>query len=175
MNSLFNFFQKPSIKEIIPEVELVKLVFDQTKQITTLSTGSLVLLITFYDKLIKSCPKGVFLFAFALIFFVLCILSSTLMQIISVAVVSSKAKIGKEMGGEMVNKNDIYGVDGFVLLGIVFSFLSFTLGILCLCLFGIINLEGIVFGFFSFTLGILCLLCVSQLIYEIITSPTEPS
>ena len=105
-----------------------KLHYDTFKHLTTLNTGSILILVTFLEKLFTK-PVWKELVAVAFGFFVLSIIISLL------AMISIASSI-RDMGGfaELEKKYDM----GVVVSGVTL----FTLGIICLIVFGIKNLYS---------------------------------
>jgi hypothetical protein len=105
-------------------VEQVKLIHDHTKHLSTLSTGSLVLMITFYEKL-GNPTQWRFLLAIALIGFVLTILAATTAQVGTIDFADPEHK-----------KRDVATGISFMV-----SWLSFCIAIVALCVFGVKNIQ----------------------------------
>jgi RsiW-degrading membrane proteinase PrsW (M82 family) len=106
-------------------IEQVKLIHDHTKHLTTLSTGSIVLLVTFYEKL-GNPPMWKPLISVALIGFVICILATTAAQIFTITYADPNVQ---ESDDEKVN-----------IVFFLTSWLSFSLAVISLCIFGVKNI-----------------------------------
>ena len=116
----------------IPEevdVEKAKLFVDYLKQLTTLSTASILLLVTFLEKLFK-IPHLPGLVSLSLGAFLVSILGATLAQTISVASLGRANRPGSYAFGSV---------------GIVLAWGGFVAGIILLTIFAIVNLESGVF------------------------------
>lgn len=107
--------------------ESLKLLFEVYKHTTTLSTGSIVLLATFLEKLFKS-PKEVNLVTASLICFLVSVITSWIMM----AHLAVEQQINRaptrldRIGGRI-----LYTVSPF----------SFIAGVMCLAVFAVINLA----------------------------------
>lgn len=106
--------------------EAVKLIFDSFKHLTTLCTGSLVILATFLKDLFPS-PEWRLLASFSLVFFLLSIISA-------IFILMTLTKVMGEEGikGDAIKK--MLGINAFISLGL------FILAITCLIVFSIKNL-----------------------------------
>lgn len=110
--------------EPIADLELIKLAFDWCKHIATLSTGSILLMITFREKLVSGRePSWKGLLPLALGGFVAAMIGSLGVQFEFLRVQSFQAP--RPLGTVSI----------FLLL------MGFLTGIICLTLFGIINLR----------------------------------
>ncbi|HEY5603479.1 MAG TPA: hypothetical protein VIM41_10240 [Gammaproteobacteria bacterium] len=109
------------------EIEKLKLLHDHTKHVTTLSTGAILILVAFYEKLPK-IPVAHKLIPVSLLFFVICILSATLAQIV---VVVSHSNEDKEY-----EKNTLEFTDKVFLA----SWVTFAAGMVTLCITGMFDL-----------------------------------
>ncbi|TNE99362.1 MAG: hypothetical protein EP322_03355 [Bacteroidetes bacterium] len=109
------------------DIEQVKLVHDHTKNMTTLSTGSIVVLVTFFDKLTEN-PTWTLLIAISLGAFVVSILGALAAQIAFVDLADPDEK----------------GYDSWHYragaVALVTSWLAFVLAVVCLCVFGVRNI-----------------------------------
>lgn len=99
--------------------------YDFLKHLTTLSTGSVVVLVTFAEKF-TNAPNWKFLFGVSLIFFLASVISS---QICMLFVLSSRRYKEREPDWE---NNTIIG-------SFLFTALFLVIGVLSLAIFGIIN------------------------------------
>lgn len=108
-------------KEKIPNIELLKLSFEWCKHIATLSTGSILLIVSFLEKLSQQ-PNWKFLLPVALISFVVAILGTLGVQL-------------EHLAEEKYKKPSMFG--RISALSIFFGFLT---GITTLAVFGVINL-----------------------------------
>ena len=109
--------------------EGLKLHYDFYKHLTTLCTGSILILVTFLEKVFEN-PKWKALVIAAFAFFVLCIIACVL-QMVSVA--SYVQKMGPA--------TDDSGYEEKMSLSIgIFAFTCFPLGIFCLVIFAVKNL-----------------------------------
>jgi hypothetical protein len=107
-----------------------KLHYDASKHLTTLNTGSILILVTFLEKLfIKPSWKG--LVAVALGLFVLSIITSLLAMISIASIIRDRGDVG------MLSRN--VG-DWLVILSPSSGFTFFVIGIICLIIFAIRNL-----------------------------------
>jgi len=104
-------------------IEQVKLMHDHTKHITTLSAGSLVLLVTFYDKIGKH-GSWKFLVGAALALFIISILAATVAQI-SIINYANPEENDPDPGGAIC---------------MAASWIAFCMAAISLCAFGIRNL-----------------------------------
>jgi uncharacterized membrane protein YgdD (TMEM256/DUF423 family) len=104
-------------------IEQVKLIHDHTKHITTLSAGSLVLLVTFYDKIGRQ-GSWKFLVGVALALFIVSILAATAAQIAIINYADPDQNHPQPVGG----------------ICMVLSWIAFCLAAISLCVFGIRNL-----------------------------------
>jgi len=109
------------------EIEKLKLLHDHTKHVTTLSTGAILILVAFYEKIPDSPMVHKFI-PISLIFFVACILSATFAQII---VIVSHSNEDKEY-----EKNTLAFTDKVFLA----SWLTFAAGMVSLCIAGLFGL-----------------------------------
>jgi len=107
-------------------IEFHKAFFDYLKHITTLSTGSVILLAAFLEKLFVQ-PKWKFLVAVALVGFMLSVVASV--------IVHSMMIINFEPGEEPTDKETMALVT--ILIG---AWLGFLIGIVSLTIFSIKNL-----------------------------------
>ena len=105
----------------LPDLELLKLSFDWCKHIATLSTGSILLMVTFREKLAVQ-PKWRFLLPIALVSFVLAILGTLGVQL-------DHLLKGRFIGSSLAGT-----------IAAVFVLAGFLSGILALTVFGIGNL-----------------------------------
>jgi hypothetical protein len=105
-----------------------KLYFDSMKHLTTLNTASIVLLVTFLEKLFRQprCRALVALALGSLAFSILCSVSSMLQS------ANYIKHSGQVRGFEEKIKTVIYYL----------SLIAFVIGILSLVLFGLLNLFG---------------------------------
>jgi len=112
------------------ELDKLKLLHDHTKHVTTLATGSILVLIAFYEKL-PITPLTKKLIVFSLFCFVVCILVAMLAQIIIVVSHS--------------NHDEKYTEKTFDFLDKVFftSWSTFSLGMIALFLTGLFGFPGI--------------------------------
>ncbi|MBL1278341.1 MAG: hypothetical protein COB30_019885 [Ectothiorhodospiraceae bacterium] len=117
------------------ELDKLKLLHDHTKHVTTLATGSILVLIAFYDKLpITPIIKILVLFSlffFIFLYFFLCILAAMLAQMIIIVSHS--------------NHDEKYTENTFEFLDKVFftSWITFSFGIIVLFLTGLFGFPGI--------------------------------
>ncbi len=116
--------------EIEMELDKLKLLHDHTKHVTTLATGSILVLIAFYDKL-PITPITKILILFSLFFFVLCIFAAMWAQIIIVVSHS--------------NHDEKYTEKTFYFLDKVFftSWINFSFGMITLFLTGLFGFPEI--------------------------------
>lgn len=110
------------------ELEIYKLEFEYLKHLTTICTGSILLIVAFLEKLFLQ-PKWKTLIALALIFFVISISLCAFSQLTIIDKASEKKSI------ELRNKVQHWTI-GLLLAALI----AYVIGILCLVVFGIKNL-----------------------------------
>ncbi len=111
------------------DIEITKLFNDYIKHLNTLSTGSIVLLVTFLEKLFSQ-PEAKFLIAVSLISFLISIIGG-----ISVKTVFTFVAFNQSDEDDVSERaNSLRGI------GIILLWLGFLIGISSLALFGILNL-----------------------------------
>jgi hypothetical protein len=106
-------------------IEQEKFLVDYLKHITTLSTGSILLIMGFVEKLFKS-PEYKYLVGISLSFFLLTILGSLIVYTLSLARVEGDAKRGGKL--ELME-----GYSGLLM------FVSFFIGLISISAFFFIN------------------------------------
>jgi hypothetical protein len=104
-------------------IEQVKLIHDHTKHITTLAAGSLVLLVTFYDKIGKQ-GSWKFLVGASLALFIICILAATGAQIFIIDYADPEESDPSPAAA----------------VSMIVSWVAFCMAAISLCIFGIKNL-----------------------------------
>lgn len=112
-----------------PLQESEKLFFDSMKHLTTLSTGSILLLVTFLEKFFKERPEWKTLVVLALGSFVLSILCAVSSMFQSANFVKYSGKV----------VTVAYWVKDFAHWA---ALVTFVLGLVCLILFALKNLYG---------------------------------
>ena len=103
-----------------------KLYYDVMKHLTTLSTGSILLLVTFLEKLFVN-PKWRLLIAVTLVFFILSIITGFMSMIHSAYFIRKLGNVDEDI--KRADKRIFY-----------FSAFSFILAIICLAVFALRNL-----------------------------------
>jgi membrane protein YqaA with SNARE-associated domain len=119
---------KEGIHQAMYNIEQIKLIHDHTKNMTTLSTGSIVILITFFDKIAQQ-PSWAFLVATSLGAFVISILGALYAQIAFIDFANNDIK------------NNINWYHKLGSISIIISWLAFIIAVISLCIFGIKNLP----------------------------------
>ena len=103
--------------------EQIRLLFDHTKHVTTLSGGSIVVIVTFYEKL-GGARAWKWLIAASLISFVTSIISGLYAQVSTISVYDIEEHEG--------DKETAYAL--------LVCWVSFALAMLALCVYGVRNL-----------------------------------
>ncbi len=110
------------------EIEVYKIEFEYLKHLTTISTGSILLIVAFLEKIFKN-PESKFLIAISLC----CFLGSISLCAFSQLTIIEKAS-------ERVNLKLVKTVQNWT-VGLLFGALfSYVIGIICLVSFGLKNL-----------------------------------
>lgn len=108
------------------DIEKIKLLHDYTKHVSTLSTAAILMLVTFYEKL-PGFPIVYKSIIFPLIFFVMSILVATFTQKV---VISSLSNNDEKYEGNTLEFTD---------KALIISWLLFVLGMIFLCVIGVIG------------------------------------
>ena len=111
-------------------LELSKMSFESMKHLTTLSTGAIVLMVTFLEKLFSSNREWTALIGAALISFVLSIVTSA----------SALVQINNLLTSVFTLHADMHWRDKFRMWTNVVAFTSFVIGIILLVIFAFKNL-----------------------------------
>jgi hypothetical protein len=111
-------------------LEISKLSFESMKHLTTLSTGSIVLMVAFLEKLFLNNREWAGLIGAALIAFILSIVASA----------SSLVQINSLLTDVFTLHNDMHFRDKFRMWTNGIAFISFVLGIVFLVIFAFKNL-----------------------------------
>jgi hypothetical protein len=113
----------PDDKRIDRLGEEAKLAHDYLKHLTTLSTGSLVLIVGFVEKVAQ--PKGKWIVGIALVSFLLCIIGS---------VVAMTANL------ETMHREEDVAFHRTGAIALLLAWFSFLTAVICLAVFGLKNL-----------------------------------
>ncbi len=108
--------------------EQVKMVFDHTKHLTTLSTGSILMIIAFYKEL-SSNHVWTYMVGVGLVAFIFSILASTIAQVVTIKLPSTQKT------DALTEKKD-----NMAALPFIISWATFLIGIIFLCVYGVKNL-----------------------------------
>jgi len=112
-------------------IEFVKLMHDHTKHLTTLSTGSIVVLVTFYEKL-AATPSWTPLVIVALVAFVCTILAATLSQILLLP-------MSEPVHQESTPARGLWAESPPLVIFLLASWLAFIIAVISLGVFGVRN------------------------------------
>ncbi len=107
-------------------LEFHKTVHDYFKHMATLSTGSILLIVTFLEKLSKQ-PRWTWLVAAAICAFAVCVVSTIVAQ------VGNMEMLKQEEGDESWLTLNLTGY------GMLVTWISFIAGVLSLVVFGVVN------------------------------------
>ena len=123
------------MKDLIPksdwsEIEIYKIEFEYLKHLTTISTGSILLIVAFLEKLFKH-PESKYLIAISLC----CFLGSISFCAFSQLTIIEKAS-------EKINSTLIKTVQHWTIGLMLIALCMYVIGIICLVIFGIINLGS---------------------------------
>jgi len=102
--------------------EQVKLIFEHTKHLSTVATGSLVILVTFMEKF-KDFQKWRIMLVISLVGFAISLCASLFAQFGTIDIMEEEQKPSVPTG-----------------IGFATSYIGFSVGILCLLMFAVINM-----------------------------------
>jgi hypothetical protein len=113
-------------------IEQTKLMYDHTKHVTTLCTGSILILIAFLEKLTNQ-PAWKFMIKAALALFISSIIAATLAQIGVIDLAEPKhTNAGPEAG--------LWQADKFTAIALIIAWVTFSLAMISLVVFGFRNI-----------------------------------
>jgi len=122
----------PVLKEKSWNIELIKLMYDYIKHITTLCTGSILIVVAFNERLaIQPSWKG--LLKTSLVLFIVSIVSASI-TLLGLSVLSDPEFVRSG------SKEGLWGESKVLTIAFIMTWTSFVLGLLSLVTFGFKNL-----------------------------------
>jgi hypothetical protein len=110
------------------EIEIYRIVFDYLKNLTTICTGSTLLIVAFLEKLFTK-PFWKFGVGLALVCFIMSVILCAISQALII-----------EMASEREDKNHVDRVKNWTMSLLIIALVGFVIGIISLAIFGLINL-----------------------------------